>query len=70
MSECFSTNIPTVPLIPDPCDGNMKSTSCVIYADAITYLGLPPNSNVTEIIQALVLSLADARARIEILETP
>lgn len=60
--------IPT--LITDPCNGKTKSSDCIIYEEAITYLGLPANSNITTIIQALVLSLKDARDRILDLETP
>lgn len=50
----------------EPCE--LKSAECVIYEDAISYLSLEGNSTMEEVIQALVLSLADARDRIEYLE--
>ena len=45
-----------------------KSTDCVIYEDAISYLSLEENSTATEVIQALLSSLIDARNRVKILE--
>ncbi len=55
-------------IIEDPCEGNQMSTDCVIYELAISYLFLPPNSTMTEVVQALLLSLVDARTRITALE--
>ena len=47
---------------------NLIKTDCIIHEAAIAYLSLPANSNMTVIIDALLLSLADARARITTLE--
>ena len=55
--------------IPDNCNGERKSTNCVIYPTAITYLGLSSESTATQVIDNLLLSLVDARQRIELLET-
>ena len=55
--------------IPDNCNGGRKSTNCVIYPTAITYLGLSSESTATQVIDNLLLSLVDARQRIELLET-
>ncbi len=55
-------------IIEDPCSGNQMSTDCLIYSNAITYLELPPNSTMTAVVQALLLSLIDARNRITALE--
>ena len=55
--------------IPDDCNGERKSTNCVIYPSAITYLGLSSESTATQVIDNLLLSLVDARQRIELLET-
>lgn len=69
MATCNNgITIPT-PLPTDLCQGETKSTDCVIYSDAITYLDLPPDSNVTTIVDNLLLSLVDARNRIEDLES-
>ena len=55
--------------IPDDCNGERKSTNCVIYPSAITYLGLSSEPTATQVIDNLLLSLVDARQRIELLET-
>lgn len=52
----------------DPCGGERKSTDCVIYENAIIYLGLPANSTMTSVLQAVLASLIDARNRIAVLE--
>ena len=68
MAECFSTNINSVPLSPDICEGETKSTVCVIHSAALTYLGLPANSTQEQINEALLLSLIDTRNRLLIAE--
>lgn len=52
----------------DGCGGKTIKTDCVTYPSAITYLDLPESSTVTEIVTNLVVSLADARIRVEDLE--
>lgn len=52
---------------PLPCDGYF-SDECVIHQEAIAYLGLPENSTIKQIIDAMLISLIDARNRIAILE--
>ena len=54
--------------IPDDCKGERKSTNCVIYPTAITYLGLSSESTATQVIDNLLLSLVDARNRVQLLE--
>ena len=54
--------------IPDNCNGERKSTNCVIYPTAITYLGLSSESTATQVIDNLLLSLVDARNRVQLLE--
>lgn len=67
--ECNNgINIPS--LNSDPCNGETKPATCVIFQNSITYLGLPANSTLEEVLVALLLSLKDARDRIEVLETP
>ena len=54
--------------IPDNCNGERKSTNCIIYPTAITYLGLSSESTATQVIDNLLLSLVDARNRVQLLE--
>ena len=54
--------------IPDNCNGERKSTNCIIYPSAITYLGLSSESTATQVIDNLLLSLVDARNRVQLLE--
>ena len=65
---CENNNIEILQ-IPDDCNGERKSTNCVIYPSAITYLSLPTEATATQVIDNLLLSLVDARQRIELLET-
>lgn len=66
MGQCTPTVVPI--LVEDPCQGNKSSTKCVISIKALTYLGLPPNSTLEDIIDAILLSLADVRTRVDTLE--
>ena len=65
---CENNNIEIVQ-IPDDCNGERKSTNCIIYPTAITYLNLASEPTATQVIDNLLLSLVDARQRIELLET-
>ena len=65
---CENNNIEILQ-IPDDCNGKRTNTNCVIYPSAITYLGLSSESTATQVIDNLLLSLVDARNRIELLET-
>lgn len=62
LNNCPSSVTPII--VDDPCQGNRIKTACVISTKALTYLGLPPNSTLENIIDALLLSLADARTRL------
>jgi hypothetical protein len=66
-TNCLQSVTPI--LAEDKCKGVQTSTDCLIHEGAITYLNLPPNSTITVILQALLLSLVDARNRITVLET-
>lgn len=68
MAKKCNTYIDIPERIVDICNGEKKSTDCVVYENAITYLDLPENSSMTDIVRALLESLIDARQRIEILE--
>ena len=64
---CENNNIEIVQ-IPDDCNGKRTSTNCVIYPSAITYLNLASEPTVTQVIDNLLLSLVDARNRVQLLE--
>jgi len=53
----------------DPCNGETKSTKCVIHSDALVLLELSADSSVYDIINAFYVSLSAALNRIESLET-
>lgn len=65
---CTQTEVPTTDNTAIPCNGLFEGTDCIIYKDAISYLSLQENSNMTEVITALLASLIDARNRIISLE--
>ena len=65
---CAQTNVAEVDNSAIKCE-KYTSTDCVIYEEAATYLGLPENSSMTNLLEALLLSLIDARNRILILES-
>ena len=64
---CTQTTVVEVDCSASKCEDNI-STDCIIHEDAIAYLSLPNNSTTTEIIEALIGSLTDARNRILVLE--
>ena len=64
---CENNNIEIVQ-IPDNCNGERKSTNCIIYPTAITYLNLASEPTATQVVDNLLLSLVDARNRIQLLE--
>lgn len=64
---CEQTNVAQTDESAVACDQPL-STDCVIFSDAISYLGLPADSTLTTVFAAMLASLIDARNRIEILE--
>lgn len=66
MANCPQSVIPEI--IEDSCNGNHISSNCVIHELAIVYLSLSPNSTLTEVLSAYLVSLVDARNRITTLE--
>lgn len=65
---CIQTNVAVVDNSATTCNGEFKSTDCIIHEVAISYLGLQENSSTTEIITALVSSLIDTRNRLTLAE--
>lgn len=67
MSNCLPNTTVVLDETPLICP-DFISTDCVIYPNAISYLELPADSTMTNVVVSLVLSLIDARNRIETLE--
>lgn len=66
---CNQTNIPQVDNTALECsDCGFISTRCIIRPEAISYLGLPEDSDLTVVIDTLMLSLIDARNRLFVAE--
>lgn len=64
---CGQTNIPTLDETPLPCDV-FTSTDCLIYTKPIPYFGFLESSSGTEVLDAILASLIEARGRIAQLE--
>lgn len=66
---CTQTNIPQVDNSAIECSKcGFISGKCVILTEAIAYLGIPENSSLDDVINALLLSLINTRDRVSILE--
>lgn len=57
MGTCSQTNIPVLNPTTEPCDGTYTPTDCVIHTTALTVLGIPANSTLSEILVAMVAAL-------------
>lgn len=68
MAACSQTDIPVLNQQVDPCVGVHTSTNCIFYPEAITYLFIDPNEDLTAVIQAMVLSLQSNNTRTTQLE--
>lgn len=68
MATCSQTDIPILNQQVDPCNGIHTSTNCIFYPEAITYLFINPNEDLTAVIQAMVLSLQSNNTRTTQLE--
>jgi hypothetical protein len=77
MSDICNNGTSVPSLSQETCNGEYKSTQCIIHPTAISYLNLPINSSQQAINNALILALqykdeqiAQLTERIETLETP
>jgi hypothetical protein len=64
---CQQTNVAEVDNSAIKCDG-YTSDDCIIHEQAIAYLALPVESSIKDVVDAILLSLVDARNRVLILE--
>lgn len=57
MGTCSQTEIPVLNPGADPCNGEYTSTNCIIHTTALTALGIPINSPLSNILVAIVAAL-------------
>jgi len=65
---CQQTNVAEIDNSAVHCDG-YTSDDCIIHEEAIAYLSLPADSSIKDVVDKILLSLADSRNRIIILES-
>lgn len=58
MGACSQTNIPNLIISPEPCDGVYTPTTCIVHTTALTALGIPANSSLSDILIAIVAALS------------
>lgn len=59
MGACSQTNIPVLNTMTEPCNGVYTPTTCIIHTTALTALGIPVNSNLSDILIAVVAALSN-----------
>jgi hypothetical protein len=69
MAECSQTNVPVLNQNPEPCNGVYTPTTCIVNVGALTALGTPANSLLSDILTALVAALNTQSIAIENLTT-
>jgi len=62
------TNSTVVSTTNVPCPEGYWNSDCILYENAIAYLSLPINSSMTDVVNALLLSLINVRNRVTVLE--
>jgi hypothetical protein len=68
--NCSQINTPALSTIIDPCNGEQSSTLCVYTTTAITALGLPENSTLKQVLDAMLVLIQTQASRITALENP
>jgi hypothetical protein len=66
--NCPTSNIVEIPLVVDECNGEIKSTNCVVHPTELAFLDLPAFSKQTDINNALSVSAQSALARVDEME--
>jgi hypothetical protein len=57
MGTCSQTDIPVLNPQAEPCGGVYKPTTCIVHTTALTALGIPANSSLSDILIAIVNAL-------------
>jgi hypothetical protein len=55
-NTCYEGTVVPEQII-EPCEGIYTKTDCIVHEAAITYLELPANTSLTQVIYNMVLSL-------------
>jgi len=69
MGTCSQTNIPVLNPTTEPCNGVYTPTTCIVHTTALTQLGIPANSTLSEILVAIVTALNSQNTLINNLTT-
>jgi hypothetical protein len=69
MGTCSQTNIPVLNPQAEPCGGVYTPTTCIVHTTALTALGIPANSTLSEILIAMVFALSSQNTLINNLTT-
>lgn len=69
MGTCSQTNIPVLNPEAEPCNGIYTPTTCIVHTTALTQLGIPANSTLSEILVAIVAALNSQNTLINTLTT-
>jgi len=67
-NNCF-IGVTPIELESEPCNGEYTSTSCIINPNILTYLNLPANSSMTDIVTNLILALQYKDEQLQNLQT-
>ena len=67
-NNCF-IGVTPIELETEPCNGEYTSTSCIFHPSVLTYLNLPANSSMTDIITNLILALQYKDEQLQNLQT-
>jgi hypothetical protein len=57
MGACSQTNIPVLNPQVEPCQGFYPPTTCIVHTTALTALGIPANTSLSDILIAIVAAL-------------
>jgi hypothetical protein len=68
MAACSQTSVPVLQMENEKCKGKYTSTDCIIYESVIVALGLPKNSTMTQVVNALVLAIQNNNNKITVLQ--
>jgi hypothetical protein len=69
MSTCSQTNIPTLNVVEESCNGYYPPTRCIIHEPAIPLLGILAGETLQNIIATITTNLYNQSTRIASLET-
>ena len=69
MGTCSQTNIPTLNVVEESCNGYYPPTRCIIHQPAIPSLAILAGTSLQDIITNIANTLSSQNSRINALET-